>query len=133
MTDPPAAARFSFRFDRLHRLLALPFGIVPANTYVEVDPAERRLVARFGPWQVATELTNIAHVSVTGPYFALKTVGPARLSISDRGLTFATNDARGLCIEFREPVTGIDPKEFVHHPALTVTVADIEGLCAALE
>jgi hypothetical protein len=127
-----SSARFPFRFDRMHRLLGLPFGITPGNSYVEVDPVESRLVARFGPWRVATGLANVEQASVTGPYSAPKTVGPAHLSVSDRGLTFATNDARGVCIGFRAPVTGIDPKGFVHHPALTVTVADIEGLLAAL-
>jgi hypothetical protein len=129
----PSPVRFPFRFDRLHRVLGLPFGITPGNAYVDVDPVASRLVARFGPWRVATALSNNAHVTVTGPYFAAKTIGPAHLSISDRGLTFGTNDARGVCIEFREPVAGLDPKGLVHHPALTVTVADIEGLLAALQ
>ena len=130
---PASPTRFPFRFDRVHRMLGLPFGVTPGTAYVEVDPVEGRLVARFGPWRVATALSNIEHASVTGPYFPPKTVGPAHLSISDRGLTFATNDERGVCIGFRDPVTGIDPRGFVHHPALTVTVADTEALLAALE
>jgi hypothetical protein len=35
--------------------------------------------------------------------------GPARLSLADRGLTFATTTRTGLCITFRSPVPGIDP------------------------
>jgi hypothetical protein len=68
----------------------------------------------------------------TGGYAALKTIGPARLSVADRGLTFATNDSDGACIAFREPVTGIDPAGALHHPALTVTVDDVPGLIDAL-
>jgi len=37
-----------------------------------------------------------------------------------------------VCLEFHEPVTGIDPLGLIRHPGLTVTVADPEGLAAAL-
>ena len=124
--------RFEFRFDRLHRLLALPFGVHPGTAHVEVDRAARRLVARFGPWRVETDLSNVHAAVVTGGYFVAKTVGPAHLSLRDRGLTFATNDARGVCITFDEPVAGIDVLGIMRHPALTVTVADPERLVAAL-
>jgi hypothetical protein len=62
----------------------------------------------------------------------LKTAGPARLAITDRGLTFASNGDRGVCITFHSPVTGIDPFGRIRHPELTVTVLDIEGLMEAL-
>jgi hypothetical protein len=44
----------------------------------------------------------------TGPYAFLKTAGPALLAITDRGLTFATTDSRGVLIRFARPV-GLDP------------------------
>ncbi|MDQ4031696.1 MAG: hypothetical protein M3332_05280 [Actinomycetota bacterium] len=44
----------------------------------------------------------------------------------------ATNGARGLCITFREPVRGIEPTGILRHPAVTVTVADSQGLAAVL-
>ena len=135
-------SRFAFRFDALHRALAFPFGITPLSTYVEVDRELMRagvvdrergsFVARFGPWIVKTPLANVDAVHRTGGYFALKTIGPARLSFADRGLTFATNDADGVCVAFREPITGIDPAGVLRHPALTVTVDDIFGLVEAL-
>jgi len=128
----PAFQRFAFRFDRLHRLLALPFGVTPGNAHVDVDRREGRLTAHFGPWTVETPLENIEHVAMTTDYLPLKTVGGARLSLADRGLTFATNDAVGVCIGFHEPVTGVDPAGLVHHPALTVTVEDPDALVAAL-
>ena len=79
-----------------------------------------------------TNLSNVTRAVVTGGYFVAKTVGPAHLSFRDRGLTFATNDARGVCITFDEPVAGIDVLGIMRHPALTVTVADPERLVAAL-
>jgi hypothetical protein len=124
--------RFGFRFDRLHRLLALPFGVTPGRAHVDVDRRAHRLVARFGPWCVETTLDNVEHLEITGGYFPAKTVGGAHLSLADGGLTFATNDAEGVCIGFREPVPGIDPGGLIRHRALTVTVDDTDALIAAL-
>ena len=121
---------FPFRFDARYRLLAAPFGISPARA--EVRLGDGRLVARFGPWTVETPLTNLAGAEVTGPYGLLKTAGPAHLSFADRGLTFASNGDRGVCIRFRQPVPGISPTRAPLHPALTVTVADVDGLHRAV-
>lgn len=121
---------FDFSFDSLHRVVALPFGITPATTGVDVE--DGRLLARFGLWRVSTTLTNVEGTQVTGPYSPFKTIGPAHLSLADRGLTFATNATGGLCIRFREPVPGIEPTGRLRHPGLTVTVADLDGLAAAL-
>ena len=79
-----------------------------------------------------TPLANVGAVHRTGGYFPLKTIGPARLSFADRGLTFATNDAEGVCVAFLEPITGIDPAGIVRHPTLTVTVDQIDALIAEL-
>ena len=127
-----SAERFGFRFDRVHRLLALPFGVNPGTAHVEVDRAEQRFVAQFGPWRVETELSNVDDATITGGYFVAKTAGPAHLSLLDRGLTFATNDVRGVCIRFRDAVRGIDPAGIIRHPALTVTVDDPDRLVATL-
>jgi hypothetical protein len=124
----PRTRRFEFRFDRPHRLLGLPFRVTPASASVEIDRDDEVLRARFGPWSVTTPFRNIEDVRVTGPYRVQKTAGPAHVSLVDRGLTFATNDARGVCICFRTPVRGIDPVGVVRHPALTVTVADPDAL-----
>ena len=63
----------------------------------------------------------------------VKTAGPAHLSLADRGLTFATNGDRGVCLIMREPVSGIDPFGLLRHPNLTVTVADCDGLVNAVQ
>lgn len=121
---------FEFRFDPTYRRLALPFGVRPSTTGVQVT--HQQLDVRFGPWRVRTPLANVAGTERTGPYTLAKTAGPAHLSMADRGITFATNPDAGLCIRFHEPVTGIDPFRLIRHPGLTVTVADIEGMDAAL-
>ncbi len=61
----------------------------------------------------------------------MKSVG-VRLSMVDRGITFGTNGDRGVCIRFHRPVPAADPFGLLRHPATTVTVADPEGLVAAV-
>jgi hypothetical protein len=121
---------FGFRFDPLFRAMLAPLGIHPDRARIEVGPD--RLTARFGPWVVATSLTNISDVEVTGPYPRLKVAGGPRLSFVDHGLTFATNADRGVCIRFARPVVGIDPTGRMCHPGLTVTVADPHRLAGLL-
>ena len=121
---------FDFAFEPLYRAFALPFGVTPGNSRVDVEGG--RLLARFGLWRLSTDLANIEGTEVTGPYRTLATIGPAHLSVIDRGLTFSTNGRQGLCIRFREPVPGIEPTGRLRHPGLTVTVTDVHGLAAAL-
>jgi hypothetical protein len=122
--------RFTFRFAAAYRRASRPFGVRPDRAWVDVGPDTMQ--ARFGPWQLRTPLANIAAVQITGPYAFLKTAGPARLGVTDRGLTFASNGERGVLISFHEPVRGIEPTGLLRHPELTVTVADVEGLVSAL-
>ncbi len=122
----PGLVRFDFAFAEPYRLAALPFGVRPENAYVEVG--ERTLRAGFGRWLVQTPLTNITSVAITGPYRFVKTAGPARLGITDRGLTFATNGDRGVCMTFRQPVWGFDRLGLIRHPNFTVTVRDVDRL-----
>ncbi|MDQ3631299.1 MAG: hypothetical protein M3417_08565 [Actinomycetota bacterium] len=121
---------FAFRFASSYRLPALLFGVTPKRARVEVG--SEQLAVGFGPWRVKTPVTNISAIEVTGPYAYLKTAGPARLAITDRGLTFATNGDRGVCISFRSPVRGIEPLGLLRHPTLTVTVLDVDGLASLL-
>jgi hypothetical protein len=67
------------------------------------------------------ELTfvNPPHYEVCRTHRA-KTVGPARLAITDRHLTFATNRDRGVLISFNPPVRGFDPLGILYRPELTV-------------
>jgi hypothetical protein len=104
--------------------------VTPERAWVNLRREE--LEARYGPWRVRTPMSNIARIEVTGPYAFLKTAGPARLGITDRGLTFASNGDRGVCVTFHSPVPGIDPFGRIRHPELTVTVLDVDGLVEAL-
>ena len=52
------------------------------------------------------------------------------MSRIDDGLTFGTNHDGGVCIHFAERVPS--PLRRGGHSALTVTVADLEGLTTAL-
>jgi Protein of unknown function (DUF2795) len=130
---PPPVERFRFEFDWRYRLAALPLAITPDTAFVEVDRrGEPVLRARFGVWLLETPCANVVDTTRTGPYSFVKTVGPPHLSLADLGVTFATNGASGLCICFRTPVAAIDPLGVVRHPALTVTVADVDGLARSL-
>jgi hypothetical protein len=109
--------------------------VSPSSAHVDVRTAadgERTLVAHFGPWSVSTPVDNVLATTVTGPYAAVKTMGPAHVSLSDLGLTFASTHERGLCIRFRAAVPGLAPTSLIRHPALTVTVDDPDGLARAL-
>ncbi|MGH3610657.1 MAG: hypothetical protein ACRDRD_21595 [Pseudonocardiaceae bacterium] len=125
-----ATQTFPFRFTTRYRLTGLPFGVTPATATVRVRDGD--LAVRFGPWRVRTTLANVTSTAVTGPFSFLKTAGPAHLSVADRGLTMATHDARGLGITFRKPIPGIEPTGLLRHPAITLTVADCQGLAAVL-
>jgi hypothetical protein len=100
------------------------------RSYVEVS--DDAVTVRYGPWTMETPRSNVAEVSESGPYRWWKVIGPPRLSFADRGITFATNSERGVCIRFFDPVAGIEPTGRVLHPGMTVTVADPDGLLAAL-
>jgi hypothetical protein len=121
---------FPFAFAFPYRVAALPFGVTPGTSRVVVEDDGLRV--EFGPWRLRTPMSNIEGVEITGPYSLVKTAGPAHLSFADRGLTFATNGRRGVCVRFQEPVPGIEPTGRLRHPAVTLTVADVDGLATLL-
>ncbi len=125
----PEAQRFTFRFQPLYMPMLAAVGVTPATAHVVVT--DDRFVARFGPWLCSTALANIVDVCATGPYAAVKAIG-ARMSMTDRGLTFGTTTEAGACLTFDHPVTGLDPLGVLRHPGLTVTVDDIDGFVAAI-
>lgn len=121
--------QFPFAFDPRYRPVLQILGITPGTARVEVT--DHILDARFGVWRVATPLENVTGTSITGPYMAIRAIGP-RLSLADRGISFGTNTDQGLCIRFRKPVPGIDPLRVIRHPGLTVTVAEPAALADVL-
>jgi hypothetical protein len=105
-----------------------PFGVRPSKDGVKLTE-DARFVATFGFLKVETPLDNIDDAHVTTGYRWWTAAG-ARLSFADDGLTFGTNVAGGVCVHFRERVrSALRPSG---HSALTVTVADLDGLTEAL-
>ncbi len=121
--------QFVFEFEPRYRPLLALLGVTPGTATVTLD--DQRVVARFGPWSCATPVANVREVCTTGPYRGYRAIGP-RGSMADRGLTFGSTTAGGVCMLFRDPVSGLDPFGLMAHPGLTVTVADREGFAASL-
>lgn len=119
---PGTERRFRFAFEPAQMLAGLPFGVTPLTTGVTVS--SDTLHIRYGPWSLETPLSNVAGVERTGPYRLVKIAGPPRVSLVDRGISFATRRSEGLCIRFHEPVAAALPFGLLRHPAATVTVED---------
>lgn len=122
--------RFDFAFAPAYRVAGLPFGVTPRTAWVEVTGSE--LVVRYGLWRLRTPLSNVSEVSLSEDFTFLKTAGPPHLSFADRGVSFATNGDRAVCVQFRTPVKGIDPTGRIVHPGATLTVEDPEALAEVL-
>lgn len=120
--------RFSFaRQEPWSRLL--PAALTdPDRSVVEVS--DLALSVRFGPFLTTTAWTNVADVTVTGPFRWFRVVGP-HLSLEDRGVTYGTATDAGVCVTFHEPVSGLLGSRRVH-PGMTVTVADPGALADAV-
>lgn len=129
-SEAAPTAEFDFEFDPRFRWAELPFGVRARNSAVYVT--EQEFIVSFGPWSVRTPLSNLASAEISRDYAWPKVIGPARLSMADKGLTFATNPDEGVCVGFHEPVRGADPFGLVRHPSLTVTVRDTAGLVATI-
>jgi len=130
MQAMPTPRRFTFDFDPRYERAARAFGITPANAWVEVGGG--RLDAHYGRWHLRTSLDNVSSAQVTRPYRFIKTAGPARLAVTDLGLTFASNGRRGVLICFHRRVPAVERLGLVRHGELTVTVSAPEQLVDAL-
>jgi hypothetical protein len=106
----------------------MAFGARPSRDGVTLT-ADGRFTATFGFFRVETRLDNIDDAHITRHYRWWTAIG-VRGSLADDGLTFGTNTRGGVCVHFHEPI----PRKigFRDHSALTVTVADLEGLSHAL-
>ena len=119
---------FAYRLD--DRWKALFFTLrVRDNDGVTVDHDAGLLRATYGHWSVETPLDNIDHTLVTSDHRWYTAVG-VRLSAADDGITFGTNHHLGLCIGFVEKIPKV--MGFRDHSALWVSVADPDGLAAAI-
>lgn len=120
---------FEFDFDDRYRLLLRGIGVTENTALVTVSDEELRV--RFGPWTLSTPMANVTGVERSGDYQWFKAIG-ARGSFADGGVTFGTNSRAGVCATFAEPVPAL-VGALLKHPGMTVTVADPEGLAAAIE
>ncbi len=119
-----AAQRFPIRVGPRSRPLLRLFGVRSDNAFVTLDG---ELDARFGRFRMTTPVSNIASWRIEGPWRWITAIG-VRTSLRYRDVTFGGNPDGGVRIDFRERV-GFGP---IRIQALYVTVADLEGLGAAL-
>lgn len=118
---------FPYRLDRRWSALFKVLGVNESDGVHITD--DGRLLATYGRVQVETPMNNIDHTLVTEDHRWYTAVG-LRLSFADDGLTFGTNHRSGLCIEFVEKIPKVIG--FKEHSALWISVADPEGLAAAI-
>ena len=120
--------KFGYAIDKRYLPVLLPFLLRPRKDGVTVTD-ESSFVATFGLFKIATPLANITGAHVTRNYRWWTAFG-VRMSRADDGLTFGTNHNGGVCVHFAEKVPSALRRS--GHSALTVTVADLEGLMRAL-
>ena len=104
------------------------FGVRPSKDGVTLTD-EGHLKVTFGLLKLETPLENVDGAHITRDYRWWTAVG-ARGSMKDDGLTFGTNANAGVCVHFATLVRS--PLRRSGHSALTVTVADLDGLVTAL-
>ena len=121
--------RFPFRFDPKFAALLRVGGITETDSGIELTA--ETFAAQFGRWTVVTPTSNLARFEVTRDYRWYRAIG-VRSSLADHGLTFGSNADAGVCVCFHQPVPRTGPLIFARHTALTVTVADVDGLADAL-
>ena len=118
---------FAYAIDRRYLPVLVPFGLRPAKDGVTLTDGS--FLATFGFFRLTTPRTNITGAHITRNYRWWTAFG-VRGSMVDDGLSFGTNHNAGVCIHFAEKVPS--PLRRSGHSALTVTVADLEGLTSAL-
>jgi len=126
----PSFKRAVFRYAVDYRFAPMwaPIGFRPHRDAVSITE-DGRFLATFGFVRVDTALTNVTGAHVTRGYRWWTAVG-ARRSFVDDGLTFGTNRDAGVCVHFGDKVPSLLSRR--GHSALTVTVADLDGLVGAL-
>ncbi len=124
--DGEVGQQFEYRLDPRFKAIWWPLGVRPGQG---VTVAGDTLTARYGLLTLHTPLDNVVGGHITEGYRWYTAVG-VRLSFADDGLTFGTNIDRGVCIHFADRVGGVIPSR--SHSALTVTVADCQGLIEAI-
>jgi hypothetical protein len=123
-----ASEFFRYAIDRRYLPVLLPFLLRPSRDGVTLTD-DGFFVATLGVVKIKTPRANVTGAHVTEGYRWWTAFG-IRMSMADDGLTFGTNNKRGVCVHFEEKVRSSLRRS--GHSALTVTVADTEGLELAL-
>jgi hypothetical protein len=118
---------FVYEFDQRWKAMFAVLGVKSTDGVTVTD--DGRLIATYGRKRVETTVANVDHTDITGPHRWYTAVG-LRLSFADDGLTMGTNHQRGVCIGFVDKIPKVIG--FKDHSGLWVSVADPEGLAAAL-
>lgn len=119
---------FGYAIDKRYLPLLVPFGLRRSKDGVTLAD-DGTFLATFGFLKLETPVGNITGAHITRDYRWWTAAG-ARRSAADDGLTFGTNRDAGVCVHFAEKVpSALRPRG---HSALTVTVADLDGLVGAL-
>lgn len=121
--------RYEFDFEAKYVPMLALIGVTPKTAWVELSDTE--LDARFGLLRCRTPVMNIIDTQTSGPYSPLKAIGP-RLSWADRGATFGTTAAGGVCVKFAHAVKILDPSGTLRHPGLTLTLRESEAFAEAV-
>jgi hypothetical protein len=119
---------FDYAIDNRYLPVLLPFGLRRAKDGVTLTD-DGSFTATFGFFKLSTSLQNITGAHITRHYRWWTAFG-VRGSQADDGLSFGTNHDAGVCIHFAEKVPSVLRRS--GHSALTVTVADLDGLTQAL-
>ncbi len=117
--------RFPIRIGPCSRPLLLLFGVRERNSHV--DLSDDALDAHFGFYHLRAPISNMARWRIEGPWIWVKAIG-VRRGIRDGDVAFDGNHVAGIRIDFKQP----ERRGIFSIPRLYVTVADIEGLAAAL-
>ncbi|MCH9800624.1 MAG: hypothetical protein K0U62_03700 [Actinomycetia bacterium] len=129
MSEPQPDLVFPFEVEDRFRPLLVGLGVTRHTAWARISDSE--LTVKFGFLGFRAPLSNIKCTEISGPYKAYRAIG-ARGSFSDRGATYGSTTAGGVCVEFREPLAALDPTGHVKNDAVTITVADRPGFEAAL-
>jgi len=119
---------FAYALDTKFAPMWFPFGVRPSKDGVTITD-DGHFKATFGFLRLDTPLANVTGAHITRGYRWWTAIG-ARTSFVDDGLSFGTNTKAGVCVHFQEKVASALSRK--GHSALTVTVADLDGLVQAL-
>ena len=120
-----APTRFPIRIGPRSRPLLLLFGVRERNAYV--DLCDDALDTHFGFYHLRVPLANMASWRIEGPWTWIKAIG-VRRGVRDGDMAFDGNHVGGLRIDFKQR----ERRGILNIPRMYVTVADLDGLAAAL-